>query len=175
MTTLNQLSTFLQNAATFIRIAGHAIGTHAFIAAALVDTLSAIGARIAVRRALIIVEASLQRIALEANLAHALRRIGRRALGVDAARVPFAWVLALAAVAGVQEEWRRANALAGLDAFFVGAALAVGCASSLRCRALSMAITKRWKSRKRVKETKIEGFWTKVFRKFLKLSLKHLQ
>lgn len=128
----------LEHASAFIRIAGHSLRTHAFVAAVLVDALRSVRARIAVRRALVLIEAALERVALESDFAHALRRIGRRALRIDAARISFAWILALIAVARVQEEWRRTHALARLHTLLVRAALLVGCASSLRRRTLAV-------------------------------------
>lgn len=88
--------------------------------------------------ALILICAPEQRIALEAHLAHALRRIGGRALGIDAAREAFAGTLALIVVLRIQEVGRRADALARLYAFLVAGALLVRGALALGRRTESV-------------------------------------
>lgn len=67
-----------------IRIADHTLRTLAHVIALRVDAVRAVAAGIV--RALVHVDATVLRIALEAGLAHASRRIVRRALRVDAAR-----------------------------------------------------------------------------------------
>lgn len=65
------------------------------------------------------------RVARVARLAHTLGRVGRRALAVDSASVPLARTFAFIAVFGVGVVRWGTDALARLDAAFVGSALAV--------------------------------------------------
>lgn len=115
-------ATSIQNAPALVRIPGHSLGTHALVPSLLVQAVRTVSARSV--QAFVDVDASLERIALEAGLAHALGRVARRALGVDSAREPLAGVPA-GAVLRVGEEGQGAGAFAGLHAFFVGRAVVV--------------------------------------------------
>lgn len=75
-----------------VRIADHTSGTLAHVISLGVNAIRAVAARIV--RALVHVDAAVLRIALEASLAHASRRIARRAFRVNAAWETVARILA---------------------------------------------------------------------------------
>lgn len=112
-----------------IGVAGLPAGTTTLEAAVLVDAHGSWTARII--SALVNVAAADRRIPGVTRLAHALGRIRRSALAVDSASVALAGALALVVVFRVGVVRRRANALARLDAAFVGSAFRVGDASHL--------------------------------------------
>lgn len=82
--------------------------------------------------ALVGADATLERVSLESGFAHALRWVGWTAFRVDSASESLARTSA--EISGVNEEWRRADALAGLNTFFVRVALAISGAATLSGR-----------------------------------------
>lgn len=78
--------------ASTVRITNHTFRTLAHVISLRVDAIRAMTARII--RALVYVDATVLRIALEASLAHASRRIARRAFRINAAWETIARILA---------------------------------------------------------------------------------
>jgi hypothetical protein len=77
-------------AANAVRVAGHAPGTFADVAALGVEAVGPAAARVVA--ALVHVDAAVLWVALVAGLAHALGRVGRRALCVYSAGEAVAWI-----------------------------------------------------------------------------------
>lgn len=77
-------------AADTVRVADHTLGAFAHVVTLRVDAVGAVAAGVV--RALVHVDAAVLRVALEAGLAHAARRVARRASRIDAAREAIAGI-----------------------------------------------------------------------------------